>query len=341
MRRVVLLTTGGTIASRLLPQGGYGVATSSSLAAPVVDDIGHVDVRSVTHRNSFDMTHRDIRQITESAADALSSPDVAGVVVAHGTDTLAETAALQALIHADRRPVVVTGAQRPPDHAEPDGPRNLADAIRVAAHPSAQGLGPLVVFGKRVLPAWGTTKAHTASLSAFLRVLDEPAASHGGGRDLSVPGLVSLGFPIRRPDPLPAPTPVFDHMSVPVVTSHVGADGQLLDLVVAAGADAVLIVGTGLGNVTTPLARAVERAVARGLPIGVSSRTLQGPLAPIYRNGGGRDLVDAGAVLLTGVDPGQARIFLALVASLNDHDSRLSELRRYASRWCAQDPGSP
>jgi L-asparaginase len=89
-------------------------------------------------------------------AATLRSPDVAGVVVTHGTDTTEQTAFFLDLFHADPRPVVVTGAQRAADAPDSDGPRNLTDAVTAAAAPATRGLGVLIGFGGQLFPARGT-----------------------------------------------------------------------------------------------------------------------------------------------------------------------------------------
>lgn len=142
------------------------------------------------------------------------------MVITHGTDTMEELAFLLDLVHADPRPVVFTGAQRPFDHPAPDGPANLADALAVASSPLARNRGVLLSFDGYVYLARGVTKADTLGAHAF----DAP----GRGPALRVAGgAVSALTPAARPPTLP-----FDHGTaelpevdvVPLYTGGGGAD---------------------------------------------------------------------------------------------------------------------
>jgi L-asparaginase len=286
-----------------------------------------VEVVDLLSASSFALTHRDLRLIEHEVRKQLRRPDVSGVVVTHGTDTLEETAALLALVHDDDRPVVLTGAQRPPDHPEPDGPANLRHAVAVAADPSMQRTGVLICFGGAVLSALGTTKMHTTALSAFGEVLGDAEAGcmDGGGNGQATPRL----------RPLTAPSAAFDQIRVPIITSHVGADGRQLDNAFADHAAGVVLVGTGLGNVTLPLLASVRRATAAGRPVAVSSRVGRGPLAPTYGNGGGHDLVAAGALLVPGLPPSQVRILMALVLSHGEEHPQPGSFHEVVADWVA------
>ncbi|WP_219470559.1 asparaginase domain-containing protein, partial [Nonomuraea rhizosphaerae] len=135
MSQVIVLSTGGTIATRRDPRG-VGLPEDGArellgrLPAPSGVDVVGVDV---LRAGSYLFTLADMREVAVRARAALADPDVLGVVVTHGTDGMEETAYLTDLFHADGRPVVFTGAQRPADAADGDGPRNLADAIAVGA----------------------------------------------------------------------------------------------------------------------------------------------------------------------------------------------------------------
>jgi L-asparaginase len=237
---------------------------------------------------------------------------VLGVVVTHGTDTMEETAYLAELVHSDPRPVVFTGAQRAADVPDTDGPRNLADAVAVAADPTARDLGVLITFDGAVFAARGTRKAHTAAPAAFSAPDTGPL---GGVRD----GVVSVGArPVRLP-PLDLAALDLDGIRVDAVTYYPGADATVLDAVHAAGARGVVLAGTGAGNANRQVCAAVERLTAAGVVVALSTRVAAGPVAAIYGNGGGRDLLAAGAVPTGVLRPSQARILLAaLLAQYRD-----------------------
>src|SRR3954453_6924802 len=167
VRRVHLLATGGTIASRHGPEGLAPVTPAAELLAAT----GPLPGLSVTTSDlgtvgSFAFTTSDLRGLVAEARRCLAQ-GVDGGVVTQGTDTREESAYLADLVHDDPRPVVFTGAQRPFDAPAPDGPANLADALRVAADPAARDLGVLLAFDGLVFAARGVRKVETLRSAAF------------------------------------------------------------------------------------------------------------------------------------------------------------------------------
>ena len=167
---VVLLATGGTISSRASEAGGAAVASDTgeqvfaSMGVPAAHPVRVVDV---FRKGSYLLTVDDMIAICATIREALADPQVLGVVVTHGTDTMEETAYLVDLTHDDPRPVVFTGAQQAADADSPDGPGNLSRAIAVAGSPRARGTGVLLAFAGTIFPAAGVRKRHTTSLDAF------------------------------------------------------------------------------------------------------------------------------------------------------------------------------
>jgi L-asparaginase len=114
--RVVVLATGGTIASRFDPAIGAlaPAATGSDLvrAVPGLDTVASVDVEQIANIGSYDMTPEIWRRLSKRADELLAVDGVSGVVVTHGTDTLEETAYFLDLTVSSSKPVVLVGAQR-------------------------------------------------------------------------------------------------------------------------------------------------------------------------------------------------------------------------------------
>ena len=321
MTRVAVVATGGTIASTASAGGVVASRAAADLlqSTHVTDiDVETVDLMTV---GSYRMNLGHIRLISDAVADLLAreTDPIDGIVITHGTDTTEETAVLLDLVHDDPRPVVLTGAQRASDAADGDGPRNLADAILVAASPRARGLGVLIAFAGRVLPARGTRKVHTAALAAFGSVIG--AASVGEVVD----GSVAITATPWRPNPLPRPSSKFDHTRVDLVEMYPGADDALMRAAVAAGARGIVVAGTGIGNANPVVVDAARAMVAGGVAVVLSTRVPEGPVAGVYGDGGGADLVAAGIPAASGLPATQLRILLALW--LSQHEVEASQIR--------------
>ncbi|SEK57855.1 L-asparaginase [Blastococcus sp. DSM 46786] len=307
-----LLATGGTIASRRGPGGLASVTPAADLLAAAGTPDGLVVTTSdLTTVGSFALTTADLRGLVTEVRRRLAA-DVDGVVVTHGTDTMEESVFLADLVHDDLRPVVLTGAQRPFDDPAPDGPRNLADALRVAAAPAARGCGALLCFDGLAFAARGVRKVETLRSGAF--------AAPGRGPVLRVDGdaVTPLARPVRGPA-LPLDLDA-DLPRVDVVPLYLGADDALLRAAVAAGAAGIVLQAFGAGNVTPAVAAAVAELVAGGTPVLVCSRVPSGAVAPLYTGGGGADLARDGAVLAGDLSPWQARLLLAAALAVAPHD---------------------
>lgn len=307
MPRVVVLATGGTISSRRSGDSVVAVDDASQVLGGIDfgDDIV-VEAQDVLRVGSYRMTFADMRTVAEAVSQQWARPDVDGVVVTHGTDTIEETAALLDLMHAGSRPVVLTGAQRSADVADTDGPRNLHDAVAVAADSAARDHGTMVVFDGSVYAARGVRKSHTLALAAFSNPAGTVGTVHSGTvRMHSVP---------LRPKALPAPGADFDAVRVDIVPAYPGGDDALLRAAVAEGARGIVVGGTGIGNAPAGVAETVAKLVSDGVVVALSTRVAAGPVLPVYGNGGGADLVAAGAVPVT-LPASQARIALALLLS--------------------------
>ena len=318
MPAIRLLATGGTIASS---RGGSGYRAglpgAELLARTQVPDGCEVDVVDAATIGSFAWSWTEVFGLLRRIEAALAG-GVDGIVVTHGTDTMEEVAFLVALAHHDPRPVVFTGAQRTADHPAPDGPANLADALRVAASEQARDRGALVVFDGLVFGARGVTKVDTLGSGAF--------GAPGRGPQLRVArDQVRALTPAEPPKTLPFDTSRDELPRVDVVPLYLGADATFVNASLAAGARGVVLAGFGVGNATPAVTEAVGEVIASGRAVLVCSRVGAGPVLPVYGGGGGADLAAAGAVFADDLSPWQARLLLAAaLASAPDGAEQLA-----------------
>lgn len=312
MGRVTVLTTGGTIASRQSSAGGATAADDAiRLLAQIEVPAGVVvQGREILRVNSFAITPGDMHTMLRAIGESLADPEVDGVVVTHGTDTMEETALLVDLFHRDERPVVFTGAQRAADQPDADGPRNVRDAITVAAAAQARGLGVLIVFDGAVYPALGTRKTQTKALAAFSNP-DRGALGSVDNAQLNV-SYRPIRLTIGASSALPPEWPRVD-----IVAVYPGVDAVALQALAQAGSRGIVLEATGIGNANPTVVAAVRELVAAGIAVLVSTRVDTGPVLAVYGGGGGGvDLEAAGAVLAGRFRPGQARMLLiALLAT--------------------------
>jgi glutamyl-tRNA(Gln) amidotransferase subunit D len=294
--RVTLLTTGGTIASRVdYRTGGVRPVSSEKEILAFYPDLeagGPVHIEPVLDRLSEEITPADWQTLAERVASAFGA-GAAGVVIAHGTDTLGYTAAALSFLLKDLKgPVVLVGAQRSPDRPSSDGVSNLTAAVRLARE---SDLGEVVVVmheglsddrfaihrGNRVRkmhstrrdafrtrngPPLGWVDATGVHLAEAYRVRSTGPTTVNGRLD---PGAAILWF-------FPGLDPA-------------RAEASIRDL------RGVVLAGTGLGHVSSAHLPWIRDAVARGVVVVMTTQCLEGSADP-YVYATGRALVQAGVL---------------------------------------------
>ncbi|MFE2286275.1 asparaginase [Streptomyces sp. NPDC059443] len=317
MGRIVVISTGGTIASRWQGSGFAADADGAEVmaTAPLPEGVT-VEVVDLFSVNSPRLTTAHQLTLLRTVHEVLADPGVEGIVVTHGTDTLEESAFFVDLHHHDARSVVFTGSQRPMGAADGDGPGNLYDALLTAA--TTRGLGVLIAFAGRVHAARGTVKAQAVALDAFADPSKELLGKVGFGK------VTVLRTPVR-PEPLALPGMPEVPPRVDVVMHHTSGDPVLLNAAVAAGAKGIVLVGTGAGNATPEIVEAVKAAIAAGVLVALTTRVAAGPVTEIYTHGGAVDLVAAGAVPTGTLRAPQVRV--AVLAALLAEEETAAQVR--------------
>lgn len=276
-RKTVVLGTGGTIAGTAASAQdnlGYTAAQIGieQLVAAVPALAGTpLDCEQVAQLDSKDMDNACWQRLAQRCAQHLAREEVGGVVVTHGTDTLEETAYFlhRVLAPADK-PLVLTAAMRPATSNEADGPRNLADAVTVAR--DAQAHGVLVVMAGRVWAGSELRKAHSHRTDAFDAGDAGPLAQIKDSVlcwERDTPATPPLGLARISREVAAWPR-------VEIVVSHAGADGRLVDALLAQGVQGLVVAATGNGTLHHALEAALERAQAQGVRVLRASRCAAG-----------------------------------------------------------------
>jgi L-asparaginase len=286
--RIRVLATGGTIAGAQMKNArGYKAAALSMnaliAAVPRLALLATLEVEQVAAIGSQDMDDATWLKLAARAQAAVDLPGITGVVVTHGTDTMEETAFFLNLVVRTEKPIVLVGAMRPATAISADGPMNLYNAIAVAAHPAVRGRGVLVVANDEIHFAREVAKTNTTQVGTF-------RSTHRGLAGLVNAGRLHLyapptrrhtsasGFALRGTGVSPVimgetPMPLRNLPRVDIVYAHAGAQRDLIDAAVQAGARGLIIAGVGDGNFGAPILAAATKAAKSGVAVVRSSRT--------------------------------------------------------------------
>jgi len=294
--QVRLIATGGTIAGG---RSGSLSATEIRELHPELSGVAELSVEDYLAIGSSRMTPELQFGIAKRVNELFrAEPDLSGIVVTHGTDSLEETAFLVDLLLEGDRPVVFTAAMRPPRRSDTDAPRNLVNAVRLAATEGARGLGVLVTLNDEIHAARDVRKTHTVATNAF-----------------ASPGLGPLGYfdgeniylarkPARR---LTLDVDAVEPR-VTLIRLFTGSDGSQVRATVASGQRGIVLEVFGRGNVPPKVMDAVRDARNQDVTVVFAPRT-----------GGGRVLLGDDAKrsgVISGEDLDGLKARLVLVAAL-------------------------
>ena len=310
--KIAFIGTGGTIASigatnlELQDYGANGVMLQASQILEKFPEAQHfadvfaVDFKAVA---SPAISFPEWKSLVLLCDDlAAKHPDLAGIVIGHGTATLEETAYFLSLTLKITIPVVLVGSQRPASALSTDAGLNLANAVRVAASPDAVGLGVLTLLNDEIHAARDVAKTSTMRLQTF-RTPDFGALGHADGD--------AIAF-YRRPIRRTYPNTEFDIRTldalprVDIAYSYAGADGTAVRAFAAAGAKGIIAAGFAPGSTAPGDFAALEAAVKQGIIV------MQGTRVGSGRTHKGRRLREAGFLITDNLTPQKARILLAL-----------------------------
>ena len=317
--KVVILATGGTIAGSAAASTSAGyqsgaVAVDALIAAvPTLKDIADVSGEQIASIGSQDMNDEVWLKLGKRVNEILAKPDVAGVAITHGTDTMEETSYFLNLVVKSDKPVVLTGSMRPSTAMSADGPLNIYNAVAIAADPTAKGRGVLVTVDDDIHSGHDIVKTHTtdvgtmasgeagligATLFGKQTWYRKPVAVNTKASEFSIDGVSALP-------------------RVDIIYAHANMSPDIVASAVEHGAKGIILAGVGDGNCTAPALDALKEAIAKGVIVVRSSRTNGG----IIRRNIEIDDDKTGTVASIELNPAKARVLLQL-ALLKTKDAK-------------------
>ncbi len=320
--KVHILGTGGSISGigphrldyTLYPDSGRKLTVAQLLEripeAREIADLSGEDVLQVGSLSIGPAEWLDIhKEIEESPA--------AGIVITHGTATLEESAYFLHLTVKSQRPVVLTGAMRPPTSVGTDADLNLLDAIRLAASPEAAGRGVLTILNNEIQSARDVTKSNAFRVDTF------------DSRDFGVLGYVDSDArvlfyrSVTRPHTTATPFDVRGRKDLPrvdIVYSYAGADGVLVDALAERRPAGIVLVGFGGGSFPSAFLDAGRRAVQAGIPVVLATRSWNGRVVMTPKKD------DAGFIVCDDLMPQKARILLMLALTVTRERAEIQKM---------------
>ena len=318
-----ILATGGTIAGT----GSSATATNYTAgqvaigtlldAVPQLKDIANVTGEQVVRIGSQDMNDEVWLTLAKRINELLASPDVDGIVITHGTDTMEETAYFLNLTVKSDKPVVLVGAMRPSTAISADGPLNLYNAVVTASDKNSEGKGVLVVMNGTILGAESVTKMHTTGVETF-------QAPNSGAL-----GYVLNSQAVYNQAPLKKHTTqsVFDVSQlktlpkVGIVYSYSNIEADKVEPMLKNGYKGIVHAGVGNGNIHRNVFPVLEEARKQGILVVRSSRVPTGPSTLDNEVDDARYEFVASQQL----NPQKARILLMLALTQTDDWKKIQE----------------
>ncbi|GGK19480.1 L-asparaginase [Caldalkalibacillus thermarum] len=319
-KRILIIHTGGTIAMSQDQTSGAVVPTDEhplNDVHTVLEPYAHIKVDHYLNLPSPHITPQLMLELAQKIKAELKSNGWDGVVVTHGTDTLEETAYMLDLLHDGHQPVIVTGAMRSSNELSADGPLNLVQSVRVAAHEEAKGKGVLVVFNDEIHTAKNVTKTHTSNISTF------QSPQYGPIGITTKHGIYFHHKPIRR-----------DRYDVNKLSKKVillkavaGMEADWVEQIARSGVDGLVFEAFGQGNLPVTVLPAVEKLIQQGIPIVMVSRCFNGIVEGLYGyKGGGKQLKEMGVIFSNGLNGPKARLKLMVALELTTDREELQEI---------------
>jgi L-asparaginase len=309
--KITILATGGTIAGAQADpnEPGYKAGSFSVedlvKAVPPLKNVADIDGVQVSNIGSQNMHDAIWLKLLRETTKTLAKPDVDGVVITHGTDTLEETAYFLNLTLKSDKPVILVGSMRPATSISADGPMNIYNAVVVASSSDAVGHGVLMVMNDEIHYAAEFTKTNTTNPDT----MKSPNRGLAGVCDT---GECVFFSPTEKRHTTKSEFSISDDVTelpnVAIIYAHANMGKSLIEAAINSGAKGIVVAGVGDGNMTDPALEALTEAAKNGIVVVRSSRVGSG----VVRRNVEVDDDKLGFVAAQELNPQKARILLQL-----------------------------
>lgn len=320
--RIAILGTGGTIAGFIdstIATTGYtaGAIDIDVLikAVPQIRDLADISWEQIANIDSSNMCDEIWLRLAKKIAK-LFAEGIDGVVITHGTDTMEETAYFLNLTIKSDKPVVLVGAMRPSTAISADGPKNLYNAVALAADKEAKNKGVMVAMNDKILSARGVVKTHSLNVDAF-------SSPDFGDLGYIVDGKVFFYNNISKAHTKNSPFDVSKLTSLPKVDIlyTYSNDGSAIaaKALFDNGTKGIVVAGSGAGSIHEDQKNTLKELIKQGLDVVVSSRVAAGRVA----------VSDAdkklGFISAEDLNPQKARVLLMLALTKTNDPKKIQE----------------
>ncbi|HEF3760597.1 TPA: type II asparaginase [Campylobacter jejuni] len=320
--KIAILATGGTIAGSIdsaVATTGYtaGVVGVDVLikAVPQIQDLANISGEQIANIDSSNMRDEIWLKLAKEI-NKLFAEGVDGVVITHGTDTMEETAYFLNLTIKSDKPVVLVGAMRPSTAISADGPKNLYNAVALAADKESKGKGVMVAMNDKILSARGVVKTHSLNVDAF-------SSPDFGDLGYIVDGKVFFYNNVAKAHTKNAPFDVSKLTSLPKVDilysySNDGS-GVAAKALFEHGTKGIVVAGSGAGSIHEDQKNVLKELMKKGLDVVVSSRVVAGRVAVSDSD------KKLGFISAEDLNPQKARVLLMLALTKTSDPKKIQE----------------
>ena len=273
-KHILIITTGGTIAGTTIKNLEYkaGNTKGEELIAsiPTLKQIATLKIDPISQIGSQDMNDAVLLKIAKRIQMAEKDPTLSGIVITHGTDTMEETAFFLDKVITSTKPIILTGAIRPPNFISADGASNLISAITLATKSKAYHYPVMIVMNDTIFDARNVQKNNTTNLQTFQAPNTGPIGIINNNHVYfyHAPNHTNThSYKLPKKAPFPR---------VDIIYAHIQMDGKLIRDAIHRGAKGIVLAGVGNGNSSTEALKTLKEATQQGIIVVRSSRTGSG-----------------------------------------------------------------